>query len=282
MGASAAPTSGAEAIATHANTAVLDRPRLIRLAAVGLVAGLFAALFGVGGGVVMVPLLIAMLHYDVRAATATSLAAVIFTASAAAITHGALGNVDWDRAVLIGIPAMAGVLLGLAVKRRMSSAALTYAFAALMVLVALRMLLAEGGLADPTDLARAEELLLVVVLGVIAGAVASVFGVGGGIVFVPTLVLVLGMEQLPAEATSLLAIVPVALLGSWRQSREGLVAWRDAVTIGLISICTAVAGGLTAEALPERALEAGFAALLIATAAHLVISTRGAQRGGRG
>jgi uncharacterized membrane protein YfcA len=253
----------------------------MRLAAIGLVAGLFAALFGVGGGIVMVPLLIALLYYDARIATATSLAAVIFTASAAVITHGALGNVDWDRALLIGVPAMAGVLLGLAVKQRMSSAALTYAFAALMVLVALQMLLGEGGLADPAELGSAEEILLVAALGVIAGAVASVFGVGGGIVFVPTLVLVLGMDQLPAEATSLLAIVPVALLGSWRQSREGLVVWRDAVTIGLVSICTAVIGGLMAEALPGRALEVGFAALLIATAAHLALSTRGAQRGRR-
>ena len=164
----------------------------------------------------------------------------------------------------------------------MSSAALTYAFAALMVLVALQMLMGEGSLADPAELGSAEEILLVAVLGVIAGAVASVFGVGGGIVFVPALVLVLGMDQLPAEATSLLAIVPVALLGSWRQSRQGLVVWPDAVAMGLVSICTAVIGGLTAEALPGRALEVGFAALLIVTAAHLALSTRAAQRGRRG
>lgn len=98
-------------------------------------------MFGVGGGIVMVPMLIALLGYDARAATATSLAAIIFTATAGAATHGALGNVHWGTAILIGVPAMAGVALGVAAKERVSSRALTYGFAALMVVVAVRMLL---------------------------------------------------------------------------------------------------------------------------------------------
>ena len=76
------------------------------------------------------------------------------------------------------------------------------------------------------------DAVLVILLGVAAGAVAGLFGVGGGIVFVPTLTLVLGLTQLEAEATSLLAIIPVALLGSWRQTRAGQVRWRDATIIG--------------------------------------------------
>lgn len=111
------------------------------LAGIGLAAGLFASLFGVGGGVVMVPLLIALLGHDARTATATSLAAIIFTAVAGALTHGALGNVHWGTALLIGVPAMAGVALGVAAKERISTTALTYGFAALLVAVAVRMLL---------------------------------------------------------------------------------------------------------------------------------------------
>jgi uncharacterized protein len=118
------------------------------------------------------------------------------------------------------------------------------------------------------------EAVLVVVLGVAAGAVAGLFGVGGGIIFVPTLTLVLGLTQLEAEATSLLAIIPVALLGSWRQSRTGTVRWRDAATIGLASAASAVAGALIADAAPERALRVGFALLLVATAAQLVLRAR--------
>jgi uncharacterized membrane protein YfcA len=95
----------------------------------------------VGGGIIVVPLLIALLAYDARVATATSLAAIIFTATVGAATHGALGNVDWTTAVLVGVPAMAGLSVGLAIKERISSRTLTYAFAALLVAVAVWMVL---------------------------------------------------------------------------------------------------------------------------------------------
>lgn len=117
-------------------------------------------------------------------------------------------------------------------------------------------------------------VVLVILLGVAAGVVAGLFGLGGGIIFVPTLTLVLGLEQLEAEATSLLAIIPVAVLGSWRQTRTGTVRWRDASVMGLVSVVTAVAGALIADAAPERLLRVGFAVLLLATAAHLVARAR--------
>lgn len=90
----------------------------------------------------MVPLLIVLLDYDARAATATSLGAIIVTASAGAAAHGALGNVHWGTALLVGIPAMAGVTAGVALKERVSTRALTYGFAALLVTVAVRLVLA--------------------------------------------------------------------------------------------------------------------------------------------
>lgn len=107
----------------------------------GLAAGLFSALFGVGGGIVMVPLLIMLLRFDAKIATATSLATIIFTATVGAATHGALGNVDWAKALLIGIPAMAGLNLGLWVKERVSSRHLTYGFALVLVGVAVRLVI---------------------------------------------------------------------------------------------------------------------------------------------
>lgn len=117
------------------------------------------------------------------------------------------------------------------------------------------------------------EIALVIALGVAAGAVAGLFGVGGGIIFVPTLTLVIGLDQLGAEATSLLAIIPVAILGSWRQTKAGTVRWRDALIIGAASVGAAVAGALIADAAPERALRIGFALLLIVTAAQLAHAT---------
>ncbi|HTI33056.1 MAG TPA: sulfite exporter TauE/SafE family protein [Miltoncostaea sp.] len=122
------------------------------------------------------------------------------------------------------------------------------------------------------------EALLIVLLGVAAGAVAGLFGVGGGVIFVPTLTLVLGLGQLEAEATSLLAIIPVALLGSWRQTRTGDVRWRDATVMGVVSVVTAIAGALIADVAPERVLRVGFALLLVATAIQLILRTRAASR----
>jgi uncharacterized membrane protein YfcA len=121
------------------------------------------------------------------------------------------------------------------------------------------------------------EVAAVILLGAAAGAAAGLFGVGGGIVFVPTLTIVLGLAQLEAEATSLLAIIPVAILGSWRQTRAGTVRWRDATTIGLASVATAVAGALIADAAPEKALRIGFAALLALTAIQLILRERRAD-----
>jgi uncharacterized protein len=118
------------------------------------------------------------------------------------------------------------------------------------------------------------DVVAVIALGVAAGAVAGLFGVGGGIIFVPTLTLILGLSQLEAEATSLLAIIPVALLGSWRQTRSGDVRWRDATIMGLVSVVTAVAGALIADVAPERVLRVGFAILLVATAVQLILRAR--------
>jgi hypothetical protein len=115
--------------------------RVARLAAIGLLAGLFSALFGVGGGIIMVPLLIWLLGYDAKVATATSLAAIIFTATFGTLAHGALGNVEWGTALLVGIPAMVGVNLGLWAKSRISTTTLTYAFAVLLIAVAVDLAL---------------------------------------------------------------------------------------------------------------------------------------------
>ena len=126
------------------------------------------------------------------------------------------------------------------------------------------------------------EALLIVLLGVAAGAVAGLFGVGGGVIFVPTLTLVLGLGQLEAEATSLLAIIPVAVLGSWRQTRTGDVRWRDATVVGVVSVVTAIAGALIADVAPERVLRIGFALLLVATAIQLILRTRAASHTSEG
>jgi len=110
-------------------------------------------------------------------------------------------------------------------------------------------------------------------LGVVAGLLAGFFGVGGGILFVPTLV-GLGLSQLDAEATSLLAILPTVAAGSWRQRRYGNVRWRSALVLGLASIAGVAVGVQLATSLSEDTLRRLFALLLLGVAAQLAWRSR--------
>ena len=112
----------------------------------------------------------------------------------------------------------------------------------------------------------AEEIIGGVLVGVAAGVTSGMLGVGGGVLFVPGLVFFLGMSQLGAEATSLLAIVPVALVGAWRQHAYGNVRWRDGLLVAALSPLGVVGGVQLANALSERALELSFAAVQLAFA----------------
>ncbi len=101
----------------------------------------------------------------------------------------------------------------------------------------------------------------IIAIGFIAGVVAGLFGVGGGVIFVPSLVLIFGMPQAEAQATSLVAIIPVAIVGSIRQRHYGNVVVRDGLFIGLLSLPGAVAASWLANALPEGVLKVLFAGL---------------------
>ena len=119
----------------------------------------------------------------------------------------------------------------------------------------------------------AGTIVLAISLGFAAGVLAGFFGVGGGILFVPTLV-ALGLSQIEAEATSLLAILPTVAAGTWRQRRYGNVRLRTALALGLASIGGAVVGVQVATALPEDTLRRLFALFLLAVAAQLAWRTR--------
>lgn len=107
------------------------------------------------------------------------------------------------------------------------------------------------------------EALEVIVVGFAAGTVSGLFGVGGGVIFVPSLVFIFGLTQAEANATSLLAIVPVAIVGSWRQRSYGNVAVREGVWIGLASLPAAVLAAFVANQLPDRVLQLMFVGLAL-------------------
>lgn len=123
-------------------------------------------------------------------------------------------------------------------------------------------------------------MIAAALMGVAAGVLSGLLGVGGGILFVPALTLVLSLSQVRAEATSLLAIIPVALVGAWRQYGYGHVVIRDGAVIGALSGLGALGGVALANVLPERALRIGFATLMVVVAAQFLRRWWAAKGGG--
>ena len=234
----------------------------MRLVAIGLVAGVFSALFGVGGGILAVPLLIIFLHLPERVATATSLGAIGITALAGSIVFALRGDVEVGHAALVGIPAAAGALA-----RHRAPAADHDASAGLRVRRA-----PHGGRRLVVGRMSTSTILLAVALGIAAGVLSGLFGVGGGILFVPTLV-ALGLGQLEAQATSLVAVLPTVAAGAWNQRRYGNLRVRTAVILGVASILGVLVGAWIAIALPETTLRRLFAVLLFVVAARLAWRT---------
>jgi uncharacterized membrane protein YfcA len=116
-----------------------------------------------------------------------------------------------------------------------------------------------------------DKIAIGIALGFLAGVLAGLFGVGGGVLFVPALSLALGLDQLTAQATSLLAMLPVVAVGTWRQQKYGHVRLRPALWLGVGGIAGVTAGGFLAISVPEHVLERLFGVLLLGVAAQLAI-----------
>lgn len=116
-----------------------------------------------------------------------------------------------------------------------------------------------------------EAVIAAIALGLLAGVAAGFFGVGGGVLFVPTLALALGLGQVEAEATSLAAILPTVAAGAWRQHQYGNVRWRTAAALGVVAVVGVELGVRAAVALDEDLLRRLFALLLFGVAAQVAL-----------
>lgn len=240
------------------------------LVLIGLASGLFSALFGVGGGIVAVPLLLLTGRFSERPAMATSLAAIGITAVAGTVSYAAEGKVQPWEALLLGLPAAVGAYFGATWQQRVPQRRLSYLFAALLLGIAVFLAADTGSSSDVDDIQLgAGVVAAAIAVGLVAGVVAGMFGVGGGILFVPALTLVIGMGQLHAEATSLLAVLPTVASGIWRQRRFGNIRWQAAALLGVSSIAGVQGGVHIALGVPEQILSRLFALLLLFVAAQI-------------
>lgn len=246
------------------------RDRRGRVLLVGIAAGLLSGLFGVGGGAVIVPGLVAVVGLAQHAAHATSLAAILVIAPVTLLPFVLDGSVAWAAAAALTAGAVLGAYAGAGLMYRISSVRLRQAFAVLLLLIAARLALPAGLASVAAGPPGAAALAGLVALGLGSGALSSVLGVGGGIVMVPALVLLFGLDQHAAQATSLAVILPTALVGTLRHGGRGTVDWGAAARIGVVGALAGLAGARLALAVPPGALQVAFAVFLAATAVQLL------------
>ncbi len=242
----------------------------------GLAAGCFGGLFGVGGGILMVPVLTGPLGVTQHEAHGTSLAAIGATAVAGLAVYAIHGQVDWPTAALAAPSSAIFARLGARTAARMSTRRLQFAFGVLLLVVAVRLLWkAEPGPAPLAVMGIWGRLAFAVALGSAAGYLAGVMGVGGGIIAVPAFTLLLGMTQQQAQGTSLALILLAAPVGAWEHSRRGYVVGRLARWLAVGAVLGAVGASKLVQSAPGPLLTRGFAIFLVLNAVPLLLrSTR--------
>lgn len=243
---------------------------ILPLLSIGVIGGVFAGLFGVGGGLVMVPLLLAFTRLDQRQASATSLLAIVPTAITSAAQYGFRGEIDVGAAALLAIGALAGAPLGTLLLRRISLVGLKWLFIAGLALTALRIVVEVPQRDGAVDYG-AVAVVGLVGLGLLMGVVAGLLGVGGGIVAVAALIAIFGMGDLAAKGTSLLAMIPGAIAGTIANRRAGLVVVRDGLIVGLAAAASSFLGVLAAFWLPPAISAWLFAGLLVVAIVQMAL-----------
>lgn len=243
----------------------------MRLALVGAAGGLLSGAFGVGGGILMVPLLIFFAGMDQRRASATSLAAIIPAAVAGSLTYLANGEVDLLAALFVAIGGIVGSWIGTWLLRTLSLGWLRWLFIALLVAVAVRMVLVAPVRGDrPLDLDLL-PILGMIALGVVIGIASGLFGIGGGVIMVPAFIALFGMSDLVAKGTSLAVMIPTAVSGSIANTRAGLVDLRVALVVGLAATVASFGGVAIAFLLSPEWSAWLFAALMVVAAVQLAV-----------
>lgn len=247
------------------------------LASIGLFGGLLSGLFGIGGGIVMVPLLVIFARFNQRQAAATSLAAIVPTAVIGSITYLINGEIDIAAGAFIAIGAISGALIGSALLRRLSLSWLRWMFIVLIILVAARLLLVTPERGDSLDLSVGVALGYIA-LGLVMGIASGLFGIGGGIIAVPALVAIFGISDLIAKGTSLLVMIPTSVVGTISHSRARAVDVRAGLVLGIAATAASIPGAILALSLPPRLSAVLFAALLLVVAAQLISAAVRARR----
>ncbi|WP_207543869.1 sulfite exporter TauE/SafE family protein [Desulfofundulus thermosubterraneus] len=232
---------------------------------IGLAAGFFGGLVGLGGGVIMIPLMVGILKMGQHKAHGTSLVALVFTGISGAVTYALNGSVDIFASSLLASTAIFTARAGARYANALPEWKLKRSFGGFLILVSLLLLLKPYLPHVSLHTTGWLEMFILLLTGIFTGFLSGMMGVGGGTIMVPSMVLLIGFTQYTAQGCSLLAMVPVGIAGAYTHWCLGNVS--ASILPGLIPgiLIGTYLGGSLAHVLPEGALRIIFSAVLIWT-----------------
>jgi uncharacterized membrane protein YfcA len=233
--------------------------------------GIFSGLFGIGGGLIAVPMLTLLLGFDLKRASATSLVVIAITAVAGVAGYAFNSGVVWIPAIALSIGSVVGTYVGAKLLRFIPSVYLMWGFAALLVILAARLLLdsSQQGSGDiPTSWPALAGMLA---LGLCAGLLSGLLGIGGGILVVPLLVILFGFTNVESKGTSLVMMIPAGISGTLVNLKNNLVDMRAGVTIGIVAAAVSYVGVALSVVMPTLLGNVLFALLMLYTALQFVL-----------
>ena len=235
---------------------------------IGFIAGIFGGLVGIGGGVVMIPLMVGILKMGQHKAHGTSLVALVFTGISGAITYAMKGSVDLTGSLLLAVTAIFTARAGAKFAHALPEWKLKRAFGGFLIIVSL-LLLSKPYLSHMSGPASGWiKIITLLLTGIFTGFLSGMMGVGGGTIMVPAMVLLAGFNQHTAQGTSLLAMIPAGGVGAFTHWRLGNV--KSDLLPGLVPgiLIGTYLGGSLAHILSEGTLRMVFAFVLIWTGAR--------------
>lgn len=245
------------------------------LVAIGVLAGGLSGLFGVGGGVIVVPALMAFAQMDQRRASATSLVAIAPAAVVGAVTYAVQGEVHWLAALTLAVGSVIGAPIGARLLRALPLRALPWIFVGFIAVVLVSLFTTVPTRGGEVHFGVVEAIVLLL-LGLLSGVLSGLVGVGGGVVIVPGLEVVLGAGDLLAKGTSLLTMVPTSVSGTVANLRRRAVDLRVGLTVGITAAVCSPGGAVLARLVDPQVGTWLFAAFLVVVA--VIVLSRGRRK----
>lgn len=244
---------------------------------IGIAVGVASGLFGVGGGIIIVPALVYLLGYDQKLASGTSLLAIVLPALVGVVSYGMRGDVDYLLALLLAVGSIVGAPIGAWLLKRLPKRAVQVVFICFLVLVIVSLFLVVPS-RDAEVHIDVWNGALIVLVGLVAGVAGGLLGIGGGVIVVPALVVLIGASDLVAKGTSLLMIIATGISGTVANIRNRNVDPAGAATLGVAAAVVTPFSVWLSTVLTPFAANVAFSVFLVLVIARMLWDIRSSKK----